>query len=93
MTREEYIDSLKLLANETDTFIDEKAHELFNRLKPILKDEDKEVFKDLIESLPKPDQVAIKWFVPKDWLLNEQFFEFLWQWKSMTESINEEQHE
>lgn len=86
MTKQEFIKNLESKAN-TVTHIKERAKKLFDKLEPILNEEDKRTAREcLVEfDFPKENEVCIKWFVPSGWLLNEQFQQMLWDWYCMTE--------
>ena len=86
MNKEEFIKDLEYKANIT-THIKERAKELFNKLEPLLNETDKATAKEcLVEfNFPKENEVCIKWFVPRDWLLNKQFQETLWEWYCLTQ--------
>lgn len=90
MTKEEFIKDLEWKANVT-THIKERAKKLFDKLEPILNEEDKKTAKEcLVEfEFPKENEVCIKWFVPQEWLLNEQFQQMLWEWYCMTNGGSE----
>lgn len=84
MTRDEFIKDLELKA-KTTTHIKERAQKLFDKLEPILNGEDKRTAKECLvdNDFPKEGEVCIKWFVPREWLLNEQFQQMLWEWNCM----------
>lgn len=85
LTKEEFIKYLELKAKTPTTHIKERAQKLFDKLEPILNEEDKKTAKECLVDyvFPQENEVCIKWFVPKDWLLNEQFQQMLWVWNCL----------
>lgn len=89
MTRDEFIEDLKIKAT-TKTYIKERAQKLFDKLEPVLNEEDKRTAKEcLVEfDFPKENQVCIKWFVPEEWLLDELFQQGLWEFYCMIKGVD-----
>lgn len=85
MNKEEFVKNLECKATVV-THIKERAKALFDKLEPILNDEDKRTAKEaLVEfDFPKENEVCIKWFVPQEWLLIPEFQNMLWDWYCMT---------
>lgn len=83
MTKEEFIQDCIERGNTPCRYIHKKAEDLYKRLEPILKEEDKALLKELTEGLPQEGEIAIRLFVPIEWMLDKNFQEFLWVFQEM----------
>ena len=91
-TKEEYFKELEDIANTPTTYIKDKTSDLVKRLLPVLSEEDKQTLLLATEGQPNVGEVRINWYVPQEWLKENVFKEFMWNWYCMMQGggANEE---
>ena len=90
-SKEEFIQECIEKGNAPSRHIYKRAQDLYNRLEPVLKEEDKFLLKELISSgLPREGEIAIYLIVPTEWMLDKNFQEFLWTWEELSHQGNDD---
>jgi hypothetical protein len=85
ITKEEFIQECIEKGNAPCRYIHKKAQDLYKRLEPVLKEEDKVLLKELTNGLPQEGEIAINLIVPVEWMLNKNFQEFLWIFEELSQ--------